>query len=384
MASFADVTPDIITWAREMHRLTQSQLAEKVHVHENQIEKWEEGKTKPTFNQAIDLANALRIPLGYLFLTTRPALEEPLPDLRTRRDKPLRKMTPELREVVYGVLNMQDWYREYRLEYNAERLPFVETATTKSDHRLVAEQIRAALKINPAIRESATTRGKYLSALVDRSEYAGILVMQSGVVGMLNRRPLSVEEFQGFVAIDNIAPIIFINARDFVNARIFTLAHELAHIWIGKSGIVNPDESETAALSHSTSTEQFCNSVAAEILVPKDEFLRAYKLDGSIYNLAARFRVSPIVTLRRSFELGKIDATSFYSQLKSLQGIRRDARKSKGGPTYPELIGARHSATFVGAIMKDVRSGGTLLRDAAQLLHLKPSTLDRIAQTGEY
>lgn len=61
--------------------------------------------------------------------------------------------------------------------------------------------------------------------------------MRTGVLGYSNRDRLDADEFQGFAVSDPFAPIVFINDEDAKAAQIFTLAHELAHIWIGETGI---------------------------------------------------------------------------------------------------------------------------------------------------
>ena len=383
MPNIANVTPEIIKWARNLHNLTRSELAEKASVHENQIAKWETGKTKPTIIQAQNLASQLRIPFGYLFLSEPPTLEDPLPDLRTRKDRKLKGLSFEAREVLYGVLDIQDWYREYRLEYDREKLPFVAKFGVNDNPRVVAADIRETLSINVELRANARTLNAYLTALSERAEAKGILVMQSGIVGNNQSRPLSADEFQGFVIADEIAPVVFINSRDYIAARIFTLAHELAHVWVGKSGILNPQEGTVDA---HIDTEAFCNAVATETLVPANEFLTAYEnYQGSLNDLSGYFRVSRLVTLRRAFELKLIPSSEFFVRLQGLQKVTSKKKKRKGGPPdYLFNVAMRHSPTFTESVIKDVRVGGTLVRDAASLLHMRTPTFSRMAESGEY
>ncbi len=385
MATLAPIKPQILIWARELNNLTHTQLAEKINVHENVIEKWESAQTMPTYKQSEDLARALRIPHGYLFLSTPPKLEDPLPDLRTLSDKPLGAISVDLREVLYSVLDIQDWYREYRLEFGAEKLPFVASFALDSKPQEIASSISRTLRIDAQTRASVNTWSKYLTKLTERAESAGVLVMHSGVVGNSKTRKLDVEEFEGFVAVDDLAPVIFVNSNDYIAARIFTLAHELAHIWIGKSAIVNPDEADVPLPA--SNLESLCNAVAAECLVPKTEFLTAYdSYNGSIDDLSRYFRVSRIVVLRRAFEFKKISRDQFFGTLTILQGIRRGKKRGGkgGGPLYEEAVALRHSPTFMDSIIKDARVGGTMIRDAARLLHMPTASFSRVLEIGEY
>lgn len=383
MANLANITPEIIPWARKQHNLDIEKLADLIGVHVNQIEKWEAGTAKPTFVQAQDLASHLHIPLGYLFLSAPPTLELPLPDLRTRRGTKPKALSASFLEVLYGALDRQDWYREYIQEYKNKPLSFVGRFTTENSVLEVAEDIRRTLVLTPDLRDTATTLSRFLELLSAQAEAVGILVMRSGVVGNNQGRSLDPEEFQGFVITDPIAPLIFINSVDFMTARIFTMAHELAHIWIGKSGILNP--AEDIELPHASSVEEFCNAVAAELLVPTSEFLQRWHIEaGSIQALSKYFRVSGMVIVRRAHELNQIDHRQF-TQLVKIERSKRSLAKRKGGSSdYYENVGRRHSFTLMNSVIQDVRNGGTFLRDGAALLDMRLPTFTRMVESGEF
>jgi Zn-dependent peptidase ImmA (M78 family) len=190
------------------------------------------------------------------------------------------------------------------------------------------------------------------------------------------------DEFQGFVITDRYAPIVFINAKDYVASQTFTLAHELAHIWIGKGGIVDPDESEVS--KPLADTESFCNAVATEVLVPKSEFVPLWSRHrGSTATLAEVFRVSEIVCLRRAFELELITRDEFFARWRELQDVAH-AGGNFGRSTYYEKIATRHSPLFMDAVIKDTRTGGTLFRDAARLLSMTVPTFTEMIEGREY
>ena len=209
-----------------------------------------------------------------------------------------------------------------------------------------------------------------------------MLVMRSGVVGNDVGRSLSVDEFQGFAVTDDLAPVIFVNSQDYIAARIFTLIHELVHLWIGQSGVSKPDELEIPG-SH-VSVETFCNAVAAEVLVPESEFLNAWETcEGSVFRLATYFRVSRLVILRRAFELGRVTREYFFTAIGQTQ-YAPHKRKGGGRGDYLVNVANRHSPIFTDSVIADVRTGGTLYRDGARLLHMRLPTFTRLVQGGEF
>ena len=202
--------------------------------------------------------------------------------------------------------------------------------------------------------------------------------MRSGVVANITKRKLKVDELQGFALADPFAPIVFVNSTDFKASQVFTIAHEIAHIWLGVTALANADELGEAH----DAVETFCNRVAAEVLVPKEEFLNAWRSDSGdvqarIKHIARQFWVSGLVSLRRAREFGKISDEEFQKVRAQELGQRRKTTTS-GGDYYRNVI-ARMSARFTNAVIGDINSGKLPLRDAARLLGMKVPTLVRFA-----
>jgi len=277
------------------------------------------------------------------------------------------------------ILIKQDWYRDHLKESASAPLKFVDSFSVKDSIADVAADIRLRLGITQSLRQSVNSWSEYLSTLTRQSEEQRILVMRSGVVANITRRKLQVKELQGFAIADPVAPIVFVNSADYKTSQVFTLAHELAHIWIGQSALANADELEAG--HHKV--ESFCNRVAADVLVPREEFLNAWRHisaapDIRVGRVAKQFWVSTFVTLRRARELEQISEGDF-NRIKTIEQQRRPKAKASGGDYYRNVI-ARMSARFTNAVLSDVNNGKVPIRDAARLLGMKVPTLVKFAE----
>ena len=177
----------------------------------------------PTFLQAQDIARVLYVPLGYLYLQTPPVEKLPLADLRAAgRTKP----SADLLDLLSHTLDKQQWFREYQVSEDAEELPFVGRFDITHPEAAVAGDMRDVLDVEGA-RQQASGRNDFMRNIIHNAEASGIMVMRSGVVDYNPSRPLKTDEFRGFSICDRVAPLVFVNARDFPDAQIFTLAHEM-------------------------------------------------------------------------------------------------------------------------------------------------------------
>lgn len=304
-ANLARINPDVLAWALRRRGVTPDQIATRQLTAE-QIKAWQtKGGGSPTHPQAEALASKLRIPFLLLFLSEVPELNLEIPDLRTVSEKPATPPSIDFVQVINDCMVRQDWYREIQQSNDAKPLPFVGSFRTHRDIAAVAHDIRTMLAVGPR-QQKANTWNELLKELITAAEVLGVLVFRSAVVGHANNKKLSVKEFRGFVLSDAFAPIVFINGDDAKAAQSFTLIHELAHIWVGETGISDPHLKKRSA-DLVNYKERFCNSVAAEVLVPAAEFHSLWDagrgLKANITSLGARFRVSSLVILIRAREL---------------------------------------------------------------------------------
>ncbi len=377
----AFIQPNMIPWARSRYDLTEECVAKKLHVKTEQIVAWEGGEDCPTLRQAQNLAKALHIPLGWLYLETPPEDRVALPDLRTVRNSGRADLSADFKEQLNEVLFKQQEYAELIIEEGAEPLPFVGKFSTTDRFDAVVEDIRTTLGINQEMRREASSWEEFLRDFIYRAESAGILVMRSGIVGNNTQRPLSVQEFRGFAISDVFAPVVFINGKDAKAAQIFTLAHELAHLWIGESGISN--QAMNSAGGRQKSVEVFCNQIAAELLVPavemKSLWRKTREAKENIHDLIRNFRVSGLVMLYRAKELGCIDPATFDALYRVEMARHQKRPTGSGGPPPTITIPARNSHLLTETILAAAYEGKILFRDACRVLGTKMATFERLA-----
>lgn len=375
MATQALINPTLLRWARERAGLDLESAAEGANVKPVQLAAWEAGTSRPTFRQAQTLAHAFHAPFGYLFLQEPPAELLPLPDLRTVGGVPAPRPSIDLLDTVRIALQRQAWYLEYQKDHGLEPLPFLGRFGLSSPATEVAGDIRSVLKVS--LEQGQRTWEVYFKELVEAAERVGILVMRSGIVGNNTHRKLDVSEFRGFAISDTRAPVVFINSADAPAARLFTLMHELAHVWVGSSAVSN------VAPGNSRREEIFCNAVAGEFLVPRELFLAFWdstrtELRTLVAELARRFHVSGLVIMRRAFDLGLVDPQTYNSHyLATLAAFRS---QEGGGGNFYRTAGAKNSLRFAHAVVSEALSGRLLLREAGRLLGVQPNKIREFAE----
>ena len=325
-----DVKPELLRWACERAGFDTQDLSERIP----QLHAWETGAVKPTLKQIEHFANTVHAPIGYLFLPEPPVERIPIPDFRTVGNDYIAHPSPDLLDTIYICQQRQEWYHDFVRSMGETACPFVGAAELTNDIETVAAQIRHEIGFDIEARRRMPTWTEALRQFIEQADELGVLVMVNGVVGSNNKRKLDPDEFRGFALSDDLAPLLFINGSDTKSAQMFTLAHELAHIWLGETGLSDVEP----VCSPSNRVEIWCNQVAAEILVPlaamRDEYRETDDLVGEVARLARCFKVSTLVILRRIHDAGHLTEndlwTAYRAELKRLKAIPRGS----GGNFY--------------------------------------------------
>jgi Zn-dependent peptidase ImmA (M78 family) len=346
---------------------------------------WLAGEAAPTLKQLEDFARKTHTPVGFLFLEEPPVETVPIPDFRTISDRPVAAagavVSADLLDVIYACERRQEWYRDNQLLEGEPPLPFVGVASTTDTVDDVAGQMRQVLDWTAQSRAVCRTSDAALTWLRERAEAAGVLVMISGIVGSNTHRTLDPQEFRGFALVDRYAVVVFVNGADSKAAQVFTLVHDLAHLWLGETALSDLDPQSI----RSNAVERWCNQVAAEFLVPMAEFRQRFDqradLRAQLRPLAEHFRVSSQVILGRIREAGALTWDEYLTELDvERQRVTAFLADRGGGGNYYNTKPVQVSRRFASALIASAKEGRTPYTTAFRLLDVKKeSTFDGLA-----
>lgn len=369
MRNEVNVNNNMLTWAITRAGYEVPTFAEKFP----KILDWLDGQKKPTVKQLEEFSNKVYLPFGYLFLPQPPLESMPIPFFRTNGNQEDR-ISINVYDTILLLQQRQDWLKNYLKDNAFQRLPFVGKFRNSNDVNAIVADIRQTLQLPENWASQFRTWQKAQDHLVLHIEDKGIITIFNGIVENNTHRPIPVDECRGFVLVDEYAPFMFVNNSDFKSAQMFTIVHELAHIWTGHSAGFDFRRLQPA----NDPIEMLCDKVAAEFLVPEQEFNEVWNHSPNNYAYASRyFKVSEIVIARRALDIRKITRLQFfdfYEEYSNREFAKKETQNS-GGDFYTTTK-KRISITFASHVNRAVKSGNLLFRDAYRLTGLKGDTFE--------
>lgn len=343
-----------------------------------QIEDWLKGKKKPTVKQLEVFSRKVWLPFGYLFLPQPPEETLPIPYFRTKNNKS-NKISIHVYDTILLLQQRQDWLKNYLKDNGFQPLPYVGKFKNEGNVKAIAADIRRTLGLTEDWASQFSNGLKAQDHIVEKMGDMGIIASFNSIVENNTHRPIPIEECRGFVLVDDDAPFMFINNADFKSAQMFSILHELAHVWTGHSAGFDFRK----LLPADDPIELRCNKIAAEFLVPEQEFETVWNKKPHDYNNASRyFKVNEIVIARRALDTGKITKPDFFDFYESYSKNERakKERQDSGGNFYATAR-RRISVPFANHVNQAVKSGDLLYRDAYKLTGLKGDTLEKFFST---
>ncbi|OXU15036.1 XRE family transcriptional regulator [Sedimentisphaera salicampi] len=386
----ANITPEVIKWARKTAGYSLEEAAHKIGRSEDEITAWETGEKKPTIPQARNAAKVYKRSLAVFFLPFPPKDFSTLRDFRKLPADFPRDFSPNLRFLIRQTQNKQSWLREYLIEEGYQPLSFIGSASTSTSPEKLAVKIEKELRLNREEILKCNNSQDALNLWIAQVEKAGIYVFQSG---NMQHEKIDIEEARGFALADKYAPFIFLNAQDAKVAQIFTLAHELAHLWIDQSGISNLLP-QGRTLPGMNKIEVFCNSVSGKLILPEEHFYQIWtSLDNSlsikerIENTSTNFKVSKEVVARRLFDLGYLDQKLYSDLAKQFsqewfeykEQYEKKKSTTTGGP-HPYLLKViNNGRNFSRTVLAAYQGGNLSGKDTSRILGIKLNKLSKFA-----
>lgn len=386
MGDKAFITPNVLKWARESARMSEATAAAKISVSVEKLKEWEGGLSQPTIKQAQTLAKAYKRPFALFFLPDIPRDFQPLQDFRKKGSK---ELTTSSIFIIREIQQKQAWISEVYAENDEIKLPFVGRFTIHDNPQIVAKDILKTLNINPGKYKTETP----IKEWIDAAESNGIFISRTSFIH--SRLKLDAEELQGFAISDSYAPFVFVNSEDWNAPQLFTLVHELAHIWIAETGLSNEFEQEIRINKNSHPVELFCNKVAANALMPY-EIVMGFGLDifqnsKKVFTASKQLGVSSFALLVRALNL-KLISAPVYHKLKNQADIdyaeflKREAEKKAknkekdkpGGPNYFLLQLNRNSRLFTQTVLDAFHGGNIEATLASNLLNVQVNKFQKL------
>lgn len=337
------------------------------------LNEWINEESDPTVKQLEKLTKKLHVPFGYMFSNDLPEENLTFPFFRAGKDANS-KVSLNVFHTIQILKDRQLWLTEYMKESGYEELPFVGKYNLEVDYLKVVNDIRQTLGLQQNWASKHQTWERTLDFLTYKIEEAGIIVTFNGIVENNTRRTIEVSECRGFVLVDNLAPFLYINAADTKAAQMFTLIHELAHIWFGNSAGFDLNQMMPA----DDPLELLCDKIAAEFLVPAELLIKVYRNEKRIKTLSRIFKVSPIVIGRRLLDLRLISREDFFNFYNEYIDFINKKKENQGsGGNFYATAKKRISLRFANYINNAVNENKLLYRDAYKLTSLRGDTYTR-------
>ena len=373
------VQPDVLDWV--MQKASSLDIGSEMV---QQMEKWRSGEKTPTFHQLEEISRKTGIPFGYFFLQDPPKETCEITEFRTIDSVLVSDPSRELVDTIDAMTDVQQWMADYNRENGKEPCPYVGRARKTTNVKSTAADIRKALNIEDTWFTNYRNPENAFRMLRTKIGDLGVLVMLNGVVGNNTHRRLNAEEFRAFTLNNEYAPLIFINTTDSANGKLFSLFHELSHVWIGESSFYND---RCGAMGGRSKEERFCNAVAAEILVPDSLFTSKWKEQNGSYEeiidqLSEFFLCSKFVLARKALDHGFITKEEYTGLVGKYTKAFKDCpeEKKKGGGDYYRSLKAKWDSNFIKALSESTENGHMQYRDAYLLTNTTGKTFAVLAE----
>lgn len=384
------INPDILRWARETAGFELAEAADRIALGTargvdgaERLAALEAGEVEPTRPLLLKMAKQYRRPLLTFYLSAPPLKGNRGQDFRTLPQGSTTEEEAVLDVLLRDIMARQAMVRA-ALEDEEERSPLVWVGSASIDEgveRLVG-RIRAALEIDLIAYRSAPSADESFRVLRESVEALGAFVILASNLGS-HHTALGIDVFRGLAVADPYAPFVVVNDQDSRTAWSFTLLHEVAHLWLGFTGV--------SGGTFDRAIERFCNRVASEILLPAMELseltirpnISEALLEQTISEFSSARRISRSMVAYRLYlkraiseEQWRFATQSFHRQwIEQRDRQRQSTREATGGPNYYVVRRHRLGGALLSTTARLLSSGALTTVKAGQVLGVKPNNV---------
>ncbi|MET0119258.1 MAG: XRE family transcriptional regulator [Sedimenticola sp.] len=383
----AQIKHELLVWGRQMSGMPPSVAAKKIGITEERLKDWEEGKIKPTIKQLRTLANVYKQSFAAFFLREAPSVPKlPLKDYRRLPGATSHEVSHEIIMDVRNALDRRLITLDLMQLNGIEIDKFSYQGSISEGVDVLSKRIRSDLDVTIAEQLKLRDPNKGFRYWREALEDLGVLVFQSSTI--------DIGDMRGYSVYDDYLPIIVVNRKDAEAARIFTMLHELVHIYLRASGLCDL-EARTDIPPEEQRLEQFCNDVAANTLVPKEHFTNSEILltndnnvwsDIEISSLAKEYCVSREMIARRLVEVGRADKVFYRDKREQYLDEYKKQKASKSGGFVPPAtdVLSKGGRKFSGLVIQSLKSKKINSTQASELLGVKLKHLVKISASLGY
>lgn len=374
--------PELFRWARESAGLEPEGAARAVGIVPSSLIAIESGEKQPSRTTLSKMAKVYRRSLVTFYLPTPPRKGDRGEDFRTVVADRTVEAEADVDALVRDLRARQSLVRSIlEDDDDVQPLGFIGSASINDGAASLAKSIETLLGITRTQYRAAKDAESAFALLRERVEAAGVFVLLIGNLGS-HHSSIPVEAFRGFAIADPIAPFVVINDGDARAAWSFTVLHELAHLLLGATGV-------SAGSAPDSNIERFCNDVAGEFLLPREDVysidLAGLELDGQIAAIASnanRWRVSRQMVAYGLFKAGRISIENWRSLESGIREIwmaerrlQKDRQKGSEGPSYYVVRRHRLGHAMLSFARRYTDAGALSPSKAAKVLGVKPRSV---------
>ena len=389
-----------LKWARQNAGLKYNDIQD---VEISRIKILEKGEDQPTLAEANILAKYYGVSVNIFYFPPPRKNISDLADFRQFTKVQIKKnkdYSRELRLLINKLRQRQNWLRDYFKEEKVKPLHFVNSVQINYNTQKVADKIVRSFfnsrtdylnfHKEKIIRKGISkirkkNKEKFLSSLIEKLGSDGVFILKCK--GFDNGSGIKLKEARGFILADKYTPFIFLHSEDYITAQIFTLIHELVHLFIDESGVVGELSKKST-----NNIEKFCNQVASRVLLTEKELSSYFILNKEgksakvfkreiteiINKVSNKFFISKLSVLLRLKEQRIITENLFNNLWKEFKMEMEDwihnkqeqTKKNQGGDFYNTMI-SRTNIDFIKIVYSAYQTKNITGSQASSLLNLK-------------